>query len=101
MSVTHISIEPCKPKKLTADKDMVTENTITLSWKESDPTTLSYEVQYRKAGEKKKVINVSSLRYTVTDLNPYTKYEFRVAAINSAGRGPFTNAVTQFTSKFA
>ena len=81
---------------------MVTENTITLSWKASDPSILGYEVEYRQPGESfKKVENISNLRYTVTDLNPYTKYEFRVAAKNSAGLGPFTDAVTQFTSKFA
>ena len=100
--MVHVFIEPCKPEKLTAHKDMVTENTITLSWKGSDPTILSYEVQYRKPGESfKKVENIPNLRYTVPELNPYTKYEFRVAAKNSAGLGPFTDAVTQFTSKFA
>ena len=93
-------IEPCKPEKLTAHKDMVTEDTITLSWKGSDPTILGYEIEYRKPGEGfKKVKNVSNLRYTITELNPYTKYEFRVAAFNSAGLGPFTDIVTQFTSK--
>ena len=108
--------EPCKPEKLTANKDMVTESTITLSWKESDQSVLNFEVAYRKSGEEfEKVENTSSLRETLTEnfekvknrryatvtkLNPYTKYEFRVAAINSAGLGPFTDVVTQFTSKY-
>ena len=99
-SVAHVFIEPCKPEKLTAHRDMVTENTITLSWKGSDPSIISYEVEYRKPGESfKKVENVSNLRCTVTELTPYTKYEFKVAAINSAGHGPFTDTVNQFTSK--
>ena len=95
-----VLIGPCKSRNLTVHKDMVTETTIPLSWKESDPTVLGYEIQYRKRGEDfKNVKNILKSRYTVTKLNPYTKYEFRVAAINSAGLGPFTDTVTQFTSK--
>ena len=98
-----VLIEPCKPERLTAHKEMVTETTVTLSWNRlrSDPTDLGYEVEYRKPCENfKKVQNIPNIRYTVTELNPYTKYEFRVAAINSAGLGPFTDVVTQFTSKY-
>ena len=111
-----VLVEPCKPEKLTAHKDMVTETTIRLSWKGSDPSIIDFEIEYRKCGEKfKKAENnisnlkdtvtelfekVENIRYaTVTGLNPYTKYEFKVAAINSAGLGPFTDIVTQFTSK--
>ena len=98
----YVLTEPCKPEKLTTHKDMATETTITLSWKGSDPSILAYEVDYRKPGENfEKVENISNLRYTVTELNPYTKYEFKVAAINSAGVGPFTDVVTEFTSKFS
>ena len=95
---------------------MITETTITLSWKATDPSILSFEVVKKKSGEDfEKVENISRLsdavtenfetvknkRYaTVTELNPYTKYEFKVAAINSTGLGPFTDAVTQFTSKY-
>ena len=35
----------------------------------------------------------------MTGLNAYTRYGFRVAAFNSAGTGPYTDIVTQFTSK--
>ena len=118
--MTHVVlVEPCKPEKLTAHKDMVTETTICLSWKGSDPSILGFEIEYRKSGEnyfKKAENNISNLRDTVTELfekveniryatvtglNPYTKYEFRVAAINSAGLGLFTDIVTQFTSKYS
>ena len=104
MHILHI--EPSKPEELTVHKDRITESTITLSWKGPSPLDSSifrYEVEYRKFGEDSwKLKNIpmeQNLTCGVTELIPYTKYEFRVAAINSAGRGPFTEAVTEFTSK--
>ena len=99
-------IEPSKPEHLTVHKDMITETTITLSWKEPNPSDVpitGYEVEYRKRGEEFKKVEKSltheDLTCEVTGLVANTEYQFRVAAINAAGRGPFTDVVTQLTSK--
>ena len=105
----HTYIEPSKPEHLTVHKDMITETTITLSWKEPnlldvpDPLYVpitGYEVQYGKGDKEfKKVEKSEDLTYKVTGLVAHTEYQFRVAAINAAGHGPFTDVVTQFTSE--
>ena len=100
--MVHVDlVEPSKPEKLTAPEDMVTETSITLSWKGSDPTILEYELEYGKSGEDEdfQKVKTDSNRYKVTELKPNTEYKIRVAARNSAGLGPFTDVVTQFTSK--
>ena len=102
-----IQIAPSKPEELTVHIDRITETTITISWKEPSPSDVSilrYEVEYKKSDEDlaevKSIPSDQILICEVTELIPYTKYEFKVAAINSAGRGSFTDVVTQFTSKF-
>ena len=98
--------EPSQPKELTVNKDGIGETLITVSWKEpkpSDVSITSYEVQYRENGEEFKKVEKSltheDLTCEVTGLVAHTEYQFRVAAINAAGRGPFTDVVTQFTSE--
>ena len=101
--MVHIElVEPPKPEKLTSHEDMVTETSITLSWKGSDPTIFVYELEYGKPGEDEdsQIVKTDSDRYTVTELKPNSEYKFRIAARNSAGLGPFTDVVTQFTSKY-
>ena len=97
-------VEPSQPRELSVLK--ITEATITLSWKESDSSAVpivDYEVQYRKRGEEFKKVEKSfthgDLTCEVTGLVANTEYQFRVAAINAAGHGPFTDVVTQFTSE--
>ena len=101
-------VEPSQLKELSVLKDRITETTITLSWKEPNPSDVpitEYEVQYRKGGEEfkikkvKKSLTHEDLTYVVTGLVANTEYQFRVAAINAAGHGPFTDVVTQFTSE--
>ena len=97
--------EPSKPEKLTVHD--YTKTRIALSWKEPIPADVSivgYELEYRKNDEdfkkaSKKLVHPEDLPYKVTGLNAYTRYEFRVAAVNSVGTGSFTDVVTQFTSK--
>ena len=100
----YMYVEPSQPKELSVHK--ITEATITLSWKEpnlSDVLLVGYEVQYRKSGEKFKKVEKSltheDLTYEVTGLDAHTEYQFRVAAVNTAGHGPFTDVITQFTSE--
>ena len=99
-------VEPSQPKELTINKDEITETTIAVSWKEPNPSDVpivGYEVEYRKSGEEFKKVEKSltneDLTCEVTGLAAHTEYEFRVAAINAAGCGAFTDVVTQFTSK--
>ena len=102
----HIYIEPSKPEHLTVHKDRITETTIIVSWKESnlsDVPITGYEVQYRKSGEEFKKVEKSltheDLTCEITGLVAHTEYQFKVAAVNEAGHGPFTDVVTQLTSE--
>ena len=105
-------VEPSQPEHLTVCKDKVTDTTITLSWKEPKPSDVpdpsdvpitDYEVQYRKSGEEfekvEKSLTHEDLTCEVTGLVAHTEYQFRVAAVNEAGCGPFTDVVTQSTSE--
>ena len=69
----------------------------------SDVPLVGYEVQYRKGGEEfeklEKSLTHEDLTCEVTGLVAHTEYQFRVAAVNEAGRGSFTDVVTQFTSE--
>ena len=105
--LTYVYTEPSQPKELTANKDKITETTIAVSWKEPNPSDVpivGYEVEYRKSGEEFKKVEKSltneDLTCEITRLAAHTEYEFRVAAINAAGCGPFTDVVSQFTSEF-
>ena len=98
-------VEPSQPKQLAIDENKITKTSITLSWKEPDLSdgTIGYEVEYRKGNENFEKVQESlthgNLTCEVTGLAAHTEYEFRVAAINKAGCGPFTDAVAQFTSE--
>ena len=98
-----IPIEPSKPKELIVTKDGVTETEVTLQWNEPIPqdTSISgYEVQYKKSGEDVYKTKRSPIcKCEVPGLTANTKYEFRVAAINSAGCGYFTDTVFQSTRR--
>ena len=101
---SHLS--DIEPSNLTVERDSITKAAVTLSWKGPnlpDTSIIGYEVQYRKSGEALFIKKECSLtcRCEVTGLTAYTKYEFKVAAICSTGCGPFTDVVTQFTSKFS
>ena len=43
--------------------------------------------------------NSSVLTATITSLKPYTTYECSIAAVTSAGRGPFSSAITVQTDE--
>ena len=57
--LTYVYTEPSQLKELTVHKDKITETTITVSWKEPNPSDvpiIGYEVQYRKSGEEFKKV---------------------------------------------
>ena len=100
--MVYLYIEPSKPKELAVTKDGVTETKVTLSWKPPippDPSIIEYKVQYSKSGEDMKEKNSSTCQCEVTELTTATEYQFSVAAINSAGCGPFTDFITISTRR--
>lgn len=67
-----------------------------LSWKPVHGA-LSYTVQYREEGVDYWSANTSTrVKATVSFLEPYKKYIFRVAAVGSAGQGPWSIEVPAF-----
>ena len=89
------------------DWESITHNSLTLSWKPpklSVGSSFRYKVEYKITDKKfQKLVELpdSNLTYEVLNLNANTEYYFRIAAINSAGCGPYKVAAdSQFTSKF-
>ena len=99
-------IAPCEPEELTIQSQSATHNSLTLSWKPPKPSvgsSFQYRVEYRKINEEfQKLVELPDnfLTYKVTELSADTEYYFRVAAMNSAGCGPYKDAAnSHFTSK--
>ena len=93
-------IAPSGPKSLTIDPQSVTRNSITLSWEAPGGSVGKYKVEYKKPDEgfqEFKELPGSCLTCKVTELTSGTEYQFRVAAVNSVGCGPYTDTVTQYT----
>jgi len=81
----------------------LTDSTVTLSWAASlqpNGAVSKYVVEYRIAGNSSFNTNsLTCLTLTIPGLASNTTYEFRVAAVNSAGRGPYTNFTSLRTGK--
>ena len=99
-------IEPSEPEELIIESESVTHNSLILSWKPPNPShgfITQYRVEYKATGEDyQKLVTLPGkiLAYEVTGLTANTEYHFRIAAVNSAGCGPFKNAIdSQYTSK--
>ena len=74
---------------------------VTLAWQaprhDGGASVTSYRVWYRPAGTTTWVRhrpNPTATTVTIEGLTPSTRYRFKVAAVNEAGRGPATRAVT-------
>ncbi|CAL8328714.1 unnamed protein product [Lota lota] len=87
---------------------VVTERTatsITLTWDSGNPEPVSYYViQHRARGSEdpyKEIDGVATTRYSVGGLSPYSHYDFRVAAINTIGKGPSSDVVEARTAEQA
>jgi len=79
----------------------VTDSTVTLSWMspQSNESELQYVVEYRAGNSFFNTSSFTCSTQTITGLTSNTTYEFRVAAVNQAGRGPYTNFTSQRTGK--
>ncbi|XP_013884062.1 receptor-type tyrosine-protein phosphatase delta isoform X11 [Austrofundulus limnaeus] len=87
---------------------VVTERTatsITLTWDSGNPEPVSYYViQHRPKGSEdsyKEIDGIATTRYSVGGLSPYSHYDFRVAAVNTIGQGPSSEAVEARTAEQA
>ena len=59
-----------------------------------------YEVEFRQAdGPAITTGEVMGLTFIASGLQPFTNYTFRVAGVNSEGRGPFTDIITICTDE--
>ncbi len=101
--VTMAASAPGAPKSL--DKSNKASNSITLKWEapssDGGSSITDYLVEYRESGSSRwitlddQVGTATSAK--VTGLSKGTKYEFRVAAVNGAGQGDYTDIFTQST----
>ncbi|XP_077381818.1 receptor-type tyrosine-protein phosphatase delta-like isoform X16 [Festucalex cinctus] len=87
---------------------VVTERTatsITLTWDSGNPEPVSYYIiQHRSKGSEdpyKEIDGIATTRYSVGGLSPYSHYDFRVAAVNTIGQGPSSEAVEARTAEQA
>ena len=81
----------------------LTSSTITVHWEmvaciHRNRDITGYSVQYT-GGESREIIEDSNGRmHLISNLEPSTHYSIQVAAVNSAGTGPYSNAVEQSTA---
>ena len=98
-----ISVPSAPPTSVKVTK--VTGNTITVKWKpvecsHQNGEITGYLVQYRvEPSGKELVVNTSEKLITLPNLMPFTTYSIEVAAVNSAGIGNFSSAVTNVTQQ--
>lgn len=83
----------------------VTATSIKLTWNagNTDPID-SYSVQYKRKYAPggalfEEIPEVTNTEYTITGLDAYTVYEFRVMAVNNIGRGIPSNPVDVTTGE--
>ena len=89
-----------------APQDVVTTITsriISVAWSDIDciernGAIIGYEVElYRVDGTAIPFGEVVGQTFTIRGLQPSSDHTFRVAGVNTAGRGPFTNIITLHT----
>lgn len=87
-----------------------TDDSITLQWtrpiRDGGAPVIGYVLEKREAGtgnwERVAFGNIPDTRHKVTGLTPHKTYEFRVAAVNAAGQGDYSdNSVPITASKAA
>lgn len=99
---TWLPALPKAPQNLIAT---ATHESITLSWDASDDSTVTgYQILRRRPddGENNLLVHVSDTgnidtTYTDTDVQPNTRYVYRVKAINADGVSPSSNSLTVST----
>lgn len=101
--VTVSTALPKQPTSLTVTE--TTATSVTLTWDSGNPEPVSYYIiQYRpKLSENgfQEVDGVATTRYSIGGLSPFSRYQFRILAVNNVGRGPPSGAVDTRTSEQA
>lgn len=101
--VTVLTALPKQPTSPTVTE--TTATSVTLTWDSGNPEPVSYYIiQYRsKLSENgfQEVDGVATTRYSIGGLSPFSRYEFRVLAVNNVGRGPPSSVVDTRTSEQA
>ncbi len=59
----------------------------------------SYTVEFGPSGNTTMRTGITELTFTESGLTPFTNYTFRVAGVNSAGTGVYSNIITFTTSE--
>uniref|UniRef100_A0A6Q2XG17 protein-tyrosine-phosphatase n=1 Tax=Esox lucius TaxID=8010 RepID=A0A6Q2XG17_ESOLU len=83
---------------------VVTERTatsITLTWDSGNPEPVSYYIIQGSEDAYKEIDGIATTRYSVGGLSPFSHYDFRVAAVNTIGRGPASDPVEARTAEQA
>ncbi|XP_078578665.1 muscle M-line assembly protein unc-89-like isoform X7 [Branchiostoma floridae x Branchiostoma japonicum] len=90
-STAKLKIRVPGTPEIIADESTVTPNSVTLVWKDPDPSNGDvYHVLYAKfygqsSGRYKTISGVKERQCTVSNLEPDTKYKFYVRAVDKAG----------------
>ena len=84
----------------------VTSTSINLSWRQIDciernGVITNYTVVFQEQGGAviPGEVNVMDRTFTASRLTPHTNYIFRVAGVNSNGKGPYSNGIQVITEE--
>ena len=96
-SFTTTTIKPAAPTDIKAS---ISENRVRLTWKDNSDNEDGFRIEKRKIGEQLAVhdkvgLNITS--YTITGLDPNTRYDVAVRAFNDYGVS--SGAMTSITTK--
>ena len=102
-TVTVIAVSPATPANLTATS---TTSTVTLTWDDPGDDTIECYKILSKTSAIQSSLSVlvadtgsAATSYTVSDLEPHTKYAFRVAAISNYGESDVSDLVSVSTKR--
>ncbi|CAH1774763.1 unnamed protein product [Owenia fusiformis] len=89
-SVATVKVKAMPNPPTSLHSSDVTPNSVKLTWHPGNVEPIeSYIVQYKRHGEDSysEIPNIRGREYVVQGLEAYTKYDFRVVAVNNVGRG--------------
>ena len=106
LTVIYVSLQAPSDGPASATAVTVTTNSITVQWEEvpclhRNAEITGYTVVARTSGEVVISVEVDDGREaTISGLNPSTMYNVSVAAINSAGTGPFISITVETAGEY-